>query len=83
MAYGTSNVSNQAIAHLSYQAGGRPFCGSKRAHISVAVADAHKWGRICTRCAKRLEKINAPRKARLPVHVQDNLGALAAEGADS
>jgi hypothetical protein len=45
---------NQAIAHIAYQAGGTPFCKSKRALICVAVEDADKWAKVCTRCAAKL-----------------------------
>lgn len=54
----TSNTNNQGIAHLSPYAGGPPLCGSRRALISVAVADADKWSRICARCQQRI----APKK---------------------
>ena len=59
----TSNVSNQGIAHLAFKAGGQPFCKSRRAHITVAVADRGAWGRICARCAARADKMQARREA--------------------
>jgi hypothetical protein len=57
----TSNVNNQAIAHLGTGgAGGRPWCGRRNAHISVAL-ESFKSGawRQCARCAAKLAKSEA------------------------
>lgn len=58
MSYG-SQVYNQGIAHISFQAGGHPFCKSMTAHIVCAVADAHTEPRLCKRCEAKLEKMRA------------------------
>ncbi len=49
----TTNVSNQGIAHLSFKAGGMPFCRSRKAHIVCAAADRDRWPRLCVRCARK------------------------------
>jgi hypothetical protein len=74
-----SNAYNQGIAHLAFAAGGKPFCGRK-AHISVAVSDAHTWGRICARCQSRLNDMNAraAKKAPLVVDVTEAIRRIEA-----
>ena len=57
----TSNVNNQAIAHLARGApGAPPVCSSRRAHITVS-REQFKSGawRVCARCAARLAKWEA------------------------
>lgn len=58
----TTNVRNQAIAHLAFTAGSQPLCKSRKAHIVCAIVDADKWGTICKRCANKLAKMRAIRK---------------------
>lgn len=55
----TTNVNNQAIAHLAFKAGGEPLCKSRRAHISISIADRASWGRICARCAAKADKMKS------------------------
>lgn len=47
---GTSNTTNQGLAHLALRAGGRPLCGTKRAHISVPLSDWDNWPGHCAKC---------------------------------
>jgi hypothetical protein len=54
----TSWRNDQRIAHLAYKAGGKPFCGSRRAQFSVTVANRGNWA-ICKRCEARLAKMQA------------------------
>lgn len=51
-----NNVANQAIAHLTRQAGGQPLCRKRNPHIVVTIQNKDGW-RICQRCAAKLEKI--------------------------
>lgn len=57
----TSQVYNQAIAHLGRGAAGKPaVCGAKRAHITVSREqfDSGNWSQ-CKRCAARVAKWEA------------------------
>jgi hypothetical protein len=58
----TSNVRNQGIAHLAFHDGGRPLCGNRRAHISVAIANSDGED-LCRKCEGRLAAMRD--KARL------------------
>lgn len=63
----TSNVRNQGIAHLSFRAGGAPFCKSFRAHIVVENSNRGSWP-ICKRCESKAKKMAeaSAKKAALP-----------------
>lgn len=56
-ATGTSNAYNQGIVHLAPEAGGRPSCGTKRAHMVAAYTDADQWPHLCQKCKALLCKM--------------------------
>jgi len=61
-------MANNGIIHLSFQRGGKPFCNTRRSHMSTTVEESHKWGTICKRCEATLRKMqerqaNKERKA--------------------
>ncbi|WP_140427035.1 hypothetical protein [Ensifer aridi] len=43
-------MANEGIMHLSTRPGGRPYCGSRRAHMSTTEDKAKDWPRICMKC---------------------------------
>lgn len=62
---GTSNTNNQGIIHLTWQFGGKTFCGQSRAIMATIPSEAHKWPRICARCQSKLDQTQK-RIKRLP-----------------
>lgn len=54
-------MANQGIIHLAHSVGGKPFCNTRRSHMSTTIEASEKWPVICQKCSAILAKWRAKR----------------------
>lgn len=60
----TSNTYNQGIAHLAFAYGQKPFCNSSRAIMCTIPSEMRQWTRICAKCLRKWEGMEAKTAAK-------------------
>ena len=57
-------MANEGIMHLSSRRGGKPWCGTRRSHMSTTTEHAAGWPRICIKCQRLWDDMKARAAAR-------------------
>ncbi len=52
-------MANQGIIHIASSRGGRPWCNTRRSHMSTTVEALAGWPRVCIKCQRVWDNMKA------------------------